>query len=107
MIRALLSSTLVLGFALFCAPQALANVSATVPTNGTSLASDKAQNGPTPSVTKLGNIVILEGANGDFANQTNKTLILTAPAGWQFSGTATSTTVRVSGGGANELSVSG
>ena len=32
----------------------------------------------------LGNIVITEGANGDFAGGSNLTLILTAPANFEF-----------------------
>ncbi|HRB37894.1 MAG TPA: hypothetical protein PK134_03245, partial [Bacteroidia bacterium] len=39
----------------------------------------------TPSAfLPIGNIVITEGANGDFAIQSNKTLILSAPTGFMF-----------------------
>ena len=52
-------------------------------TGGTNSA-DKAQNGAAPAFTTLGNIVITEGANGDFATGSGVTLILTAPSGWRF-----------------------
>src|SRR4030095_6493457 len=38
---------------------------------------------PTPYTT-LGNIVITEGANGDFSAGTNVTLVLSAPANYEF-----------------------
>src|SRR5258706_8034883 len=56
---------------------------------GTNLSADKAQNGVVAAFTALGDIVITEANDADFASpQTNTTLILTAPSGWQFSTTA-------------------
>src|SRR5438067_432527 len=89
-----------------CANPALANVTATAATGGTGLSADKAQNGATPAVSTLGNIIIQEGAIGDFAAQTNKTLILTAPDGWRFNaGIGGAVAARLSGSGASELVV--
>src|SRR5438105_2845363 len=84
--RTLITSTLVLFLTLLSTPRALASVTVTVPTNGTSLASDKAQNGASPAFTTLTNIAIAEPGNskGDIAVGTNVTLILTAPSGWSF-----------------------
>ena len=72
---------------------ASAAVTVTAATGGTSISADKAANAASPSYTALGNIVITEGNNGDFATpQTNTTLILTAPANWEFqSGTCSAT----------------
>lgn len=54
-------------------------------TGGTNIPSTKAANGSAPAYTTLGNIVITEQANNDFAaSQTGATLILTAPSGWTF-----------------------
>lgn len=65
-------------------------------TGGTNISADSAADAPSPAWTTLGNIVITEGANADFAGaQTNKTLILTAPTGFRFNsgvGSATYTT---------------
>ena len=52
---------------------ASAAVTVTAATGGTSISADKAANAASPSYTALGNIVITEGNNGDFATpQTNK-----------------------------------
>jgi len=76
--------------------EAAANV--TPSSGGTNISADKAANATTPAWTTLGNIVITEGANGDFAaSQTNTTLILTAPNNWSFNpgvGTVTYTAAR-------------
>jgi len=61
-----------------------ASVSVTVATGGIGISADKAYNATTPAYSTLGNIVITEGANADFAAQSGTTLILTAPSGWQF-----------------------
>ena len=70
----------------FCGVSAaLAAVTVTPASGGTGISADKAANATSPAYTTLGNIVIAENANTDFApNQTNRTLILTAPSGWQF-----------------------
>jgi hypothetical protein len=52
---------------------------------GTNISADKAANAASPAYSTLGNIVIDENANNDFArNQNNTTLILSAPNGWRF-----------------------
>ncbi len=70
-----------------------ANVTITSPTGGNNLSADKALNSTNGAAfTALGNIVITEGATTDFAAGNGKTLILTAPSGWQFKpGTGTVT----------------
>ena len=89
---------LICGLALLCPPQALANVTVTAATGGTNISADKAQNASAPAFTTLGNIVISENANGDFALGTGITLILTAPAGWRFNSPGSvTTTVSASG----------
>ncbi len=50
---------------------------------GTSICSSTAQNGSAPACTALGNIVVNETTNADFAVGVD-TLILTAPAQWEF-----------------------
>ncbi len=97
---------LALGFVLLGAAEAQAAVSITTATGGTNISADKAQNATAPAFTTLGNIVILEGAIGDFALGSSRTLILTAPSGWRFNaGTGTATGAKVSGSGGNELTV--
>ena len=76
---------------------ASAAVAVTAATGGTGLSADTAANAATPSYTALGNMVITEGANGDFASpQTNTTLILTAPANWEFQASTCSATFAAS-----------
>jgi len=55
-------------------------------TGGTNIPDTKAQNGSAPAFTSLGNIVITEQSNGDFADTANvvKTLVLSAPTNWRF-----------------------
>src|SRR5438034_770593 len=85
---------------------AQAAVSITAATGGTNISADRAQNGAASAFTTLGDIAIQEGATGDFASASARTLILTVPSGWQFnSGVGTATATRVSGSGANEVSV--
>lgn len=68
----------------------------TTPTNGTNISADKAVNSTSGSgYTTLSNIVIKSQASNDFPkNQTNRTIILTAPINRRFNagvGTATAT----------------
>jgi hypothetical protein len=82
------------------------NVTVTAATGGTNISADKAANATSPQFTTLTDIVITEGANGDFPIANGKTLILTAPSGWQFnSGVGSATAAKVSGMGPNEVSV--
>src|SRR5436190_23856568 len=75
----------VLGLIVFNSAQLLANVVVTSPTGGNNMPADKALNSTNGAAfTALGNIVITEGVNTDFANGTSKTLILTMPDGYRF-----------------------
>src|SRR5215475_13598393 len=77
--------SLVLGLMMLGSPQLCANVTITSPTGGNNVSADKALNSTNGAAfTALGNIVITEGASGDFGAGTGQTLILTPPAGWQF-----------------------
>jgi len=70
-----------------------AQVATTAATGGTTICSSTAHTGGTaPAFTTLGNIVLTETANSDFALGSDQ-LKLTAPAGWQFNvaGTPTAT----------------
>jgi hypothetical protein len=78
------------------------NVAVTAGSGGT-ISADKAANATSPVFTTLGDIVISEGSNNDFPIQSNTTLILTAPTGWQFNPGVGSTSTTKSGSGGNEL----
>src|SRR5215204_2720286 len=68
-----------------CTPQLLAVVTITSPLGGNNVSADKALNSTNGAAfTALGNIVIAEGVNTDFANGNNVTLILTVTDGWRF-----------------------
>src|SRR6266581_7991434 len=61
------------------------DVMLTEPTGGNNIPADKALNSTNGAgFTALGNIVITEGVNTDFANGTGVTMILTIPDGWRF-----------------------
>jgi hypothetical protein len=79
------------------------SVAVTPGSGGTNISADKAANATSPAFTTLGDIVISEAAAGDFSTQTNTTLILTAPTGWQFNPGVGSTQATKSGPGGNEL----
>jgi hypothetical protein len=63
-----------------------ANVSALTitPATGGSISADKAANSSTAAWTTLGSITITEAVKTEFGTGTNKTLVLKAPAGFQF-----------------------
>src|SRR5688572_15462668 len=64
----------------------LADVTVTEPIGGHNISADKALNSTNGTAfTSLGDIVINEGADTDFADGSDQTLILTAPEGWRFS----------------------
>jgi len=87
------------GLAVCAANVTQAAVTVTAATGGTIISADKAQNAAAPAFTTLGDILIAEGASGDFPSQTGKSLILTAPSGWRFNaGTGTATAAKISGG---------
>src|SRR5689334_9163887 len=68
---------------------ACANVQVTPASGGTGLSADTAANAVSPAWTALGPITISEAANGDFSSGTNVTLVLKAPAGFQFNAAQT------------------
>src|SRR5215471_9559734 len=77
--------SLILGLVAFNSPRVWANVTITSPTGGNNISADKALNSTNGAAfTALGNIVITEGASGDFGAGTGQTLVLTPPSGWQF-----------------------
>src|ERR1051325_9535733 len=83
--KILLRHGLVVGAVAYFATSSLAGVTVTEPTGGQNVSSDKATNSTNGAAfTALGNIVITEGSNNDFAIGNNQTLILTAPSGWRF-----------------------
>src|SRR5207244_1240127 len=77
----------------------------TAATGGANLSADRASNSATPAFTNLSDIVLTEQANGDLPVQTSTTLILTAPAGWQFNAGVGTASATKSGGGGAEVSV--
>src|SRR5688572_30073528 len=73
------------GLALCAANVAQAAVTITTPTGGNNISANKALNSTNGAAfTALGNIVITEGVNTDFADGSDVTLILTPPSGWRF-----------------------
>ena len=76
--------TLVAGLFLATAGSAFATVTLTGASGGGNISADTASNAPAPAWTTLGAITIAEGASTDFTNGTSVTLILRAPAGFQF-----------------------
>ena len=96
----LLASLLIVG-----ANSAIAAVTVTAASGGANISADKAANAASPAWTMLGNIVISENAEGDFAAGTNQTLILTAPGGWKFNTLATVATSVTGGSGVKNLVV--
>jgi hypothetical protein len=48
------------------------------------ISTDLSQNGAAPALTTIGDIVITEAANSDFAVGNGVTLIFSAPSGWNF-----------------------
>src|SRR5215213_5305347 len=70
---------------------------------GTNISADKAANATSPAFTTLGDIVIAENVNNDFPVQASRTLILTAPTGWQFNPGVGTTAATKTGAGGNEL----
>ncbi len=61
-----------------------AGVTVTAAGGGSSICSSKAVGGSAPGYTTLTPINIVEGNNSDLLGPATNTLILTAPAGWQF-----------------------
>ena len=76
--------TLVAGLFLAGASSAFATVTITGASGGGIISADTASNGLSPAWTTLGPVTITEGASTDFTNGTGVTLILKAPAGFQF-----------------------
>jgi hypothetical protein len=63
---------------------ALANVNITAASGGTGISADKAANATSPVWTSLGPITIAEMNKGDINTGANITLVLKAPAGFEF-----------------------
>ena len=80
----LLAVLFVAVLALMDSGKASAAVTLTGATGGGSVSADTAGNASSPAWTTLGAITVAEGANGDFAADTNGTLVLSAPAGFEF-----------------------
>ena len=78
---------------------ALAAVTVTAATGGTGISADKAANATTPGWTTLGNMVIEENNDGDFASSggANRTIVLSAPSGWNFNAGVGSVRARING----------
>jgi hypothetical protein len=76
--------TLVAGLFLAGSSSAFATVALTGASGGGIISADTAANGLAPAWTTLGPVTITEGASTDFTNGTGVTLILKAPAGFQF-----------------------
>jgi hypothetical protein len=75
---------LVTAFLLVGGNSASAAVTVTGASGGASLSADTAANAASPAWTSLSAITITEGDSGDFAADTNVTLVLKAPAGFEF-----------------------
>src|SRR6266850_6753799 len=74
--------------AAFLALSTYATVTLTAATGGTNIPADKAANATSPAWTALGPIVIREGNKFDFSSGANVTLVLKAPAGFEFNTSA-------------------
>ncbi len=100
------AAIVLLGGFLF-AGHAFAAVSVTAAPSGGNISVDKAANGSSPAYTSIGNIVITEGAQTDFADTAGafETLILTAPSGWEFQA-ATGSVVAANPGNVSNESIS-
>jgi rhamnogalacturonyl hydrolase YesR len=72
------------GLFLAATGSAFATVTITGASGGSSISADTASNSPAAAWTTLGPITIAEGTSTDFTNGTGVTLILKAPAGFQF-----------------------
>jgi rhamnogalacturonyl hydrolase YesR len=83
-LTSLIRVTLVAGLFLATAGSAFATVTLAGASGGGYIPADTASNAPAPAWTTLGAITITEGASTDFTNGTGVTLILKAPAGFQF-----------------------
>jgi unsaturated rhamnogalacturonyl hydrolase len=75
---------LVAGLFLATAGSGFATVTLTGATGGGNISADTASNAPASAWTTLGAITVTEGASTDFTNGTGVTLVLKAPAGFQF-----------------------
>jgi hypothetical protein len=73
------------------AQRVFADAATATPANA-SISADTAASAASPAWTTLGKIVVSENNKADFSAGTGVTLILKAPAGWQFNTAATPTT---------------
>jgi hypothetical protein len=79
-------------FSLAFVSSASATVAVTTGSGGTHISADKTANATSPAYTTLGNIVISEGTNSDFATSVTQ-LVLNAPTGWTFNTSGVTATV--------------
>lgn len=89
--------TIVAGLFLATASYVFATVTLTDASGGDNISADTAANGPAPAWTTLGAITITEGASTDFTNGNGVTLILKAPAGFQFNTAVTPNVTFIAG----------
>ena len=80
----------------FVGNAAHAAVTVTPALGGTNICHNSAANGTLPAYTALGTITVQEGLTGDFAGFLSS-IVITAPAGWQFN-TGAAPTISNSGG---------
>jgi hypothetical protein len=79
-------------FCILLSLKSFATVTVTPASQGTGISADKSAGSSSAAFTALGDIVITSGAAADFTAGTNVTLVLSAPANWQFqSGIGTAT----------------
>lgn len=92
--------TIILASLLFCfvGNAASAAVTVTPGSGGTNICHNSAADGTFPAYTTLGTITVAEGAAGDFSGFP-ATLVINAPAGWQFN-TGSAPTIGTTGGDA-------
>jgi len=86
--------------------KALAVVTVTGASGGSNLSADTAANASAPAWTTLGAITIAEGETGDFATDTDVTLVLKAPAGFEFNTAVTPDITNAAGSDITSASVS-
>ena len=85
------------GLLLGLAPSAYSNVTVTAASGGSALSADTAGIGGSGAWTTLGSTRIDEGAKGDFGQGNGATLVLKAPAGFEFN-TASTPSISFAGG---------
>jgi len=96
---------IVAALAAIAVDHAVAAVSVTGASGGGSISADKAATAPLPAWTTLGPIVMVEGNKNDFGPGNNVTLVLKAPAGFEFNTAATPSIVATPGANIKAASI--